>query len=70
MKYRVVKAMRRARGGRVAQHVPQILPGKNSTGANPDLQPLDEIDHWILLRRHIAELDLEHFRGWLTPANL
>ena len=29
--------------------------------ANPDLQVLDEIDHWILLRRHIAELELKHF---------
>jgi ATP-dependent DNA helicase UvrD/PcrA len=35
--------------------------------ANPQLQVLDEIDHWILLRRHIAELDLHHFRRLADP---
>jgi DNA helicase-2/ATP-dependent DNA helicase PcrA len=35
--------------------------------ANPNLQALDDIDHWILLRRHIAELELKHFRRLADP---
>ncbi len=35
--------------------------------ANPDIQPLDDIDHKILLRRHIGELDLKHFRRLQDP---
>jgi ATP-dependent DNA helicase UvrD/PcrA len=35
--------------------------------ANPQLQVLDEIDHWILLRHHIAELELHHFRRLADP---
>ena len=36
--------------------------------ANPEVQPLDDIDHRILLRRHIAELDLKIFRRLADPA--
>jgi DNA helicase II / ATP-dependent DNA helicase PcrA len=36
--------------------------------ANPDIQPLDDIDHRILLRRNIAELDLKIFRRLADPA--
>jgi ATP-dependent DNA helicase UvrD/PcrA len=36
--------------------------------ANPEIQPLDDIDHRILLRRHIAELDLKIFRRLAEPA--
>lgn len=35
---------------------------------NPEIQPLDELDHRILLRRHIAELDLKLFRRLAEPA--
>jgi DNA helicase-2/ATP-dependent DNA helicase PcrA len=35
--------------------------------ANPDVQVLDEIDHWILLRRHIGELELNHFKRLADP---
>jgi ATP-dependent DNA helicase UvrD/PcrA len=35
---------------------------------NPEIQPLDDIDHRILLRRHIAELDLKIFRRLADPA--
>ena len=31
------------------------------------MQPLDDIDHKILLRRHIGELDLKHFRRLQDP---
>src|ERR1700723_690508 len=34
---------------------------------NPEIQPLDDIDHKILLRRHIGELDLKHFRRLQDP---
>jgi DNA helicase-2/ATP-dependent DNA helicase PcrA len=36
--------------------------------ANPQIQPLDDIDHRILLRRNIAELDLKIFRRLSEPA--
>jgi DNA helicase-2/ATP-dependent DNA helicase PcrA len=36
--------------------------------ANPEIQPLDDIDHRILLRRNIAELDLKIFRRLSEPA--
>jgi len=35
--------------------------------ANPDFQSLEDVDHWILLRRHIAELDLNHFKRLAEP---
>jgi ATP-dependent DNA helicase UvrD/PcrA len=34
---------------------------------NPDLKPIDEIDHWILLRRNLPSLHLEHFRRLSEP---
>jgi len=35
--------------------------------ANAELQVLDEVDHWILLRRNIAELELQQFRRLADP---
>jgi ATP-dependent DNA helicase UvrD/PcrA len=35
---------------------------------NPDVQPLDEIDHRIVLRRNIADLGLVHFWRLAEPA--
>ena len=35
--------------------------------AFPDLQALDEIDHWILLRRHLKEIGLEHYKRLAEP---
>jgi len=34
---------------------------------NPDLKTIDEIDHWILLRRNLPLLQLEHFRRLSEP---
>ncbi len=34
---------------------------------NPDLKPIDNIDHWILLRRNLPLLQLEHFRRLAEP---
>ncbi len=35
--------------------------------ANPALQVLEDVDHWILLRRNMAELGLERFRRLAEP---
>ena len=34
---------------------------------NPDLKPIDKIDHWILLRRNLPLLQLEHYRRLAEP---
>jgi DNA helicase-2/ATP-dependent DNA helicase PcrA len=34
---------------------------------NPELKPIDKIDHWILLRRNLPVLQLEHFRRLAEP---
>jgi DNA helicase-2/ATP-dependent DNA helicase PcrA len=34
---------------------------------NPDLKPIDNIDHWILLRRNLPLLQLEHYRRLAEP---
>ncbi len=67
MKYRVVKAIgERAEGVWLSTFhsfcIEQVL-----RSVNPEIQPLDEIDHKILLRRHIGELDLKHFRRLQDP---
>jgi DNA helicase II / ATP-dependent DNA helicase PcrA len=35
--------------------------------ANPELRPIEDVDHWILLRRHIAELELKQFKRLADP---
>jgi DNA helicase II / ATP-dependent DNA helicase PcrA len=67
MKYRVVKAIgERAEGVWLSTFhsfcIEQVL-----RSVNPEIQPLDDIDHKILLRRHISELDLKHFRRLQDP---
>jgi len=34
---------------------------------DPDLKPIDNIDHWILLRRNLPLLQLEHYRRLAEP---
>jgi len=34
---------------------------------NPDLKPIDQIDHWILLRRNLPLLQLDQFRRLAEP---
>ena len=34
---------------------------------NPDLKPIDKVDHWILLRRNLPLLQLEHYRRLAEP---
>jgi DNA helicase-2/ATP-dependent DNA helicase PcrA len=68
MKYRVVKAAgERAKDVWLSTFhefcIKRILQIENET-----VQPLDEIDHGILLRRRIAELELYHFKRLAEPA--
>lgn len=34
---------------------------------DPELKTIDEIDHWILLRRNLPQLQLEHYRRLAEP---
>jgi DNA helicase-2/ATP-dependent DNA helicase PcrA len=34
---------------------------------DPDLKPIDKVDHWILLRRNLPLLQLEHYRRLAEP---
>jgi DNA helicase II / ATP-dependent DNA helicase PcrA len=36
---------------------------------NPKLQTLDDVDHWILLRRNLAVLELERYRKLAEPGH-
>ncbi len=67
MKHRVVKAV-----GERAEDVwlstfHKFCLEKILRAANPDFLPLEDVDHWILLRRHIAELELNHFKRLAEP---
>src|SRR5271154_5274852 len=67
MKHRVVKAIGERAEGVWLSTFHKFCLEKILQAANPDAQPLDEIDHKILLRRHIGELDLKHFRRLQDP---
>jgi DNA helicase II / ATP-dependent DNA helicase PcrA len=68
MKHRVVKA-----AGERAEKVwlgtfHSFCLEKILQAAHPEIQPLDDIDHGILLRRNIGELNLQIFRRLAEPA--
>jgi len=68
MKHRVVEAIgERARGVWLGTFHSFCLE-KILRERNPDIQPLEDIDHRILLRRNIAELGLVIFRRLAEPA--
>src|SRR5580692_5138652 len=67
MKYRVVKAVGERAEGVWLSTFPSFCIEQVLRSVNPELQPLDDIDHKILLRRHIGELDLTHFRRLQDP---
>jgi DNA helicase-2/ATP-dependent DNA helicase PcrA len=67
MKSRVVKAIGERAEGIWLSTFHSFCLEKILRVANPDLKILEDIDHWILLRRHMAELDLKHFRRLAEP---
>jgi DNA helicase-2/ATP-dependent DNA helicase PcrA len=68
MKHRVVKAAGERAEGVWLSTFHSFCLEKILRAANPQIQPLDEIDHRILLRRNIAELGLVLFRRLAEPA--
>jgi DNA helicase-2/ATP-dependent DNA helicase PcrA len=67
MKSRVVKAVGERAEGIWLSTFHSFCLEKILRVANPDLKILEDIDHWILLRRHMGELDLKHFRRLAEP---
>jgi DNA helicase II / ATP-dependent DNA helicase PcrA len=67
MKSRVVKAIGERAEGVWLSTFHKFCLEKILQATNPDSHPLDEVDHKILLRRHIGELDLKHFRRLQDP---
>src|SRR5580704_13008638 len=72
MKYRVVAA--RGRGEEEAERAEAVTLSTFHSFCNtllqeidPDLKPIDKIDHWILLRRNLPLLQLEHYRRLAEP---
>ena len=62
MKHRVVQAAGERAEGVWLSTFHNSASRKSCSAANPEIQPLEDIDHQILLRRNIAELGLVHFR--------
>jgi DNA helicase-2/ATP-dependent DNA helicase PcrA len=67
MKRRVVNAIGARAEGVWLSTFHKFCLEKILQATNPDSQALDEIDHKILLRRCIGELDLKHFRRLQDP---
>ncbi len=68
MKHRVLKAAGERAEGVWLSTFHSFCLEKILRETNPEIQPLDDIDHRILLRRNIAELDLKIFRRLAEPA--
>src|SRR5271169_6475883 len=68
MKHRVVKAAGERATGVWLSTFHSFCLEKILQAANPNIQPLEDIDHQILLRRNIAELGLVLFRRLAEPA--
>src|SRR5579864_2117997 len=73
MKHRVVAAAR-DRGESDAERAEAVTLSTFHSFCNallqeldPDLKPIDKIDHWILLRRNLPLLQLEHYRRLAEP---
>ncbi len=73
MKHRVVAAAR-GRGELDAQRAEAVTLSTFHSFCNtllqevdPDLKPIDKIDHWILLRRNLPLLQLERYRRLAEP---
>jgi ATP-dependent DNA helicase UvrD/PcrA len=68
MKHRVVKAAGERAEGVWLSTFHEFCLKRILQGVNADFQTLEDIDHLILLRRNIAELQLEHYRRLADPA--
>ncbi|MGD0965137.1 MAG: ATP-dependent DNA helicase [Candidatus Acidiferrales bacterium] len=68
MKYRVVKSIGERAEGVWLSTFHSFCLEKILRPVHADIQPLDDIDHRILLRRNIAELGLVHFWRLADPA--
>jgi DNA helicase-2/ATP-dependent DNA helicase PcrA len=73
MKHRVVSASR-DRGESEAARAEAVTLSTFHSFCNsllqeidPDLKPIDKIDHWILLRRNLPLLQFEHYRRLAEP---
>ena len=73
MKHRVVAAAR-DRGESDAERAEAVTLSTFHSFCNtllqeldPDLKPIDKIDHWILLRRNLPLLQLDHYRRLAEP---
>src|SRR5277367_2193434 len=67
MKYRVVKAVGERAEGVWLSTFHKFCLEKILQTASPETQPLEDLEHWILLRKHIGELGLVHFRRLQEP---
>ena len=69
MKYRVdargwASAAKMCFWGRSTRSAPDLL-----IEHDPDLKPIEEVDHWILLRRNLPLLQLERYRKLAEPGH-
>src|ERR1700726_2881783 len=67
MKHRVVQAIGERAEGVWLSTFHKFCLEKILQAANPELQVLEDVDHKILLRRQIGELDLKHFWRLQNP---
>jgi len=67
MKHRVVRAVGERAEGVWLSTFHKFCLEKILREAAADAQALENIDHWILLRRHIGELGLQHFKRLQEP---
>ncbi len=67
MKWRVVQAVGLRAEGVWLSTFHKFCLEKILREAAADAQALEDIDHWILLRRHIGELGLQHFKRLQEP---
>jgi DNA helicase II / ATP-dependent DNA helicase PcrA len=68
MKYRVVDAVGERAESVWLSTFHSFCLEKILRTANAGIQPLDELDHKILLRRHIGRLQLKHFKRLQEPS--
>ena len=68
MKHRVVKAIGERAEGVWLSTFHKFCFERILRSANSEVQPLDELDHKILLRRNIGRLQLKHFKRLQEPS--